>query len=109
LFYLATAWAGSVPGRTLQIWPAMWCGTLLCGVLFYAIANTFSWAVLPGYAKTFAGWWQSQTTGLPEFSPPSWVFLRNSLVADTVWCVLAGLAYAFLRHPQPRAMAEAAR
>lgn len=109
LVYLAAAWCGGVAGRKAPIWPAMWCGTLLCGVLFYLVANTFSWAVLPGYAKSLAGWWQSQTTGLPEFSPPAWVFLRNSLIADTLWCLLAGLAYAAFRRPQVHATAEAAR
>ncbi len=109
LIYLAAAWCGGVAGRKVPIWPAMWCGTLLCGVLFYLVANTFSWAVLPGYAKSLAGWWQSQTTGLPEFSPPAWVFLRNSLIADTLWCLLAGLAYAAFRRPQVHATAEAAR
>ncbi len=107
LFYLATARAGSAAGRSLRLWPAMWCGTLLCGILFYLLANTYSWALQPGYAKTLAGWWQSQTTGLPEFSPPAWVFLRNSLLADTLWCVLAGTVYAAFRRPLPLAAAGA--
>lgn len=101
LFYLVTAWTGAAAGRSLRLWPAMWCGTLLSGVLFYLLANTYSWVALPGYAKTLAGWWQSQTTGLPEFSPPAWVFLRNSLMADTLWCVLAGVVYALFRQPRP--------
>ncbi len=109
LFYLATAWTGAVAGRSLRLWPAMWCGTLLSGILFYLLANTYSWVVLPGYAKTLAGWWQSQTTGLPEFSPPAWVFLRNSLMADTLWCVLAGVVYALFRRPRSLAVAAEAR
>ena len=77
----------------------MWCGTLLSGVLFYAVANTFSWLYWPGYEKSLAGWWQCQTTGLPEFSPPAWVFLRNALIADTIWCALAGMVYVVFRRP----------
>ncbi len=90
---------GSLASRRLSVWPALWCGTLLSGVVFYLVANTFTWVVLPEYAKTFAGWWQSQTTGLPGF-PPSWLFLRNSLIADTIWCGLAGLALAVARRSE---------
>ena len=63
-------------------------GTLACSVLFYLGANTFSWAIGSGYAKTLAGWWQSQTVGLPGY-PPSILFLRNALIGDVFWCVLA--------------------
>ncbi len=93
------AWLGALSSRRLPVWPALWCGTLLGGVFFYLVANTFSWIVLPEYAKTFQGWWQSQTTGLPPF-PPSWLFLRNSLIADTIWCGLAGVAILLSRQPR---------
>ncbi len=107
LFYLAAAWLGAKAGRGPRLWPALWCGTLLCGLLFYVLANTYTWLALPAYAKTFAGWWQSQTTGLPEFSPPAWVFLRNSLLADTAWCVLAGIVHALFARPLPVAVPPA--
>jgi hypothetical protein len=45
---------------------------------------------MPGaYPQTFAGWWQSQTTGLPHIYPPAWHFLRNAMIGDAVWCLLA--------------------
>ena len=78
-------------GRLEKIWPMMWCGTLLCGVLFYAVANTYSWLAWPGYQMSAAGWWQAQTTGLPGINPPAWMFLRNALIADSIWCAIAGL------------------
>ena len=82
-------------GQTKNRWPIMWCGVLLSSVIFYGAANTFSWAIFPEYQKTLAGWWQSQTTGLPQFSPPSWVFLRNALIGDSVWCLCAGFLFFF--------------
>lgn len=91
-FYLLTAFFGASTGSRKKSWPALWCGTLLCSIAFYLAANTYSWLFWPGYEKSLAGWWQSQTTGLPEFSPPAWVFLRNALIADSLWCGLAGLA-----------------
>lgn len=90
---LAGAWLGSAKGGALrQSWVAMFCGTLASSVIFYLVANTFSWALAPEfYSQTFAGWWQSQTvgTGIPGI-PPSTYFLRNAMIGDTVWCLLAG-------------------
>ncbi|MDF1658503.1 MAG: hypothetical protein P1U58_12885 [Verrucomicrobiales bacterium] len=90
-FYLGVAWIGGRASRSDKVWPVMWCGTLLCSVLFYVFANTFSWIVFAGYEKSFAGWWQAQTTGVPGINPPAWMFLRNALIADSVWCAAAGL------------------
>ncbi|MEM6916833.1 MAG: DUF6580 family putative transport protein, partial [Verrucomicrobiota bacterium] len=91
VFYLAVAWIGGRFGRSGRVWPVMWGGTLLCSLLFYVFANTFSWLVFAGYEKSIAGWWQAQTTGVPGVNPPAWMFLRNALIADSVWCALAGL------------------
>mgnify|MGYP007101542251 CR=1 FL=1 len=66
------------PSRLAFVW------TPLGSLIFYALSNTFAWAVSSGafaYSKTFAGWWQSQTVGLPGF-PPSYLFLRNALIGD---------------------------
>ncbi len=90
-FYVAVAFIGGKAGRFGKIWPMMWCGTLLCGVLFYAVANTYSWFLWSGYEKSPIGWWQAQTTGVPGINPPAWMFLRNSLIADSIWCAIAGL------------------
>lgn len=86
-FYVIVALAGAAFAGC-QNWSAMLLGTLSASLLFYLVANTFAWAFSPVYAQSLAGWWQSQTSGLPGY-PPSWTFLRNALLADTVWCLLA--------------------
>lgn len=91
VFYLAVAFVAGRSGRSDKVWPMMWCGTLLCSVLFYVFANTFSWIVFAGYEKSLAGWWQAQTLGVPGINPPAWMFLRNALIADSIWCAVAGL------------------
>lgn len=98
LFYAAASWSalalarsGRGPTSRSQLWPRLWCGTLLWSVGFYLAANTLSWLSSPAYAKTLLGWWQSQTLGLPGY-PPSWTFLRNAILADTAWCALAAAA-----------------
>ena len=56
---------------------------------FYGVMNTVAWATSHppfAYAKTFAGWWQSQTLGLPiPGAPPSYLFLRNALMGDLLF------------------------
>lgn len=93
LIYTGAAWCGAWVGKSSRTWLVMWSGTLVSGIIFYIVANTFSWLTMPEYAKTLAGWWQSQTTGLPQYTPPAWAFLRNALLGDTFWCVIAGLLF----------------
>jgi len=106
MFYLGVAWIGGHAGRREKIWPMMWCGTLLCGVLFYVFANTYSWLAWPGYEKSLAGWWQSQTIGVPGIYPPAWMFLRNALIADSIWCTLAGILFFAQRRASAAPVAE---
>ncbi|MGB0154442.1 MAG: DUF6580 family putative transport protein [Verrucomicrobiales bacterium] len=91
--YFIVGYIGGRAGKREKIWPMMWFGTLSCSVLFYVFANTYSWMMWPGYEKSFTGWWQSQTTGVPGINPPAWMFLRNALIADSIWCALAGLLF----------------
>ncbi len=86
-FYIMVALIGATFARR-QNWGSMLLGTLAASVIFYLVANTFAWATTPAYVQSFAGWWQSQTYGLPGF-PPSWTFLRNAVVADSIWCLVA--------------------
>lgn len=98
LLFCGAAWLGSrCAGWSGKTWPAMWCGVLLSSVVFYVAANTFAWIGAPEYSKSLAGWWQSQTVGLPQY-PPSWLFLRNTLIGDSIWCALAGLVFFFQKH-----------
>lgn len=89
VFYLGVAAVAGKFSRDGISWPKLWWGTLLCSLLFYLAANTFSWMVFGGYEKSLAGWWQSQTTGVPGINPPAWMFLRNALIADSIWCAIA--------------------
>lgn len=93
LVYLFVGWAARFCSGSPHPRITLLAGTLASGVAFYLIANTYTWASWPEYTKTLAGWWQSQTTGLPQYSPPAWFFLRQSLIADTVWCLVAGLLF----------------
>ncbi|MEQ1862306.1 MAG: DUF6580 family putative transport protein [Chthoniobacteraceae bacterium] len=59
----------------------------LCSVIFYFVTNTASWMGEPAYAKTFAGWAQALTGGLPGY-PPTLVFFRNTLLSDVIFTAL---------------------
>lgn len=74
-------------------------GGLLGGSLFYLATNTLSWAGDAGYAKTWAGWVQSITTGKPGFHPPAWVFFRNSAVSGALFTAVIVLAVQLARRP----------
>jgi len=69
-------------------------GSLACSLVFYVAGNTFSWwhdiviQMTPGYSATLAGWWQANTVGLPDQTPPSWVFLRNGMAGDLFFVFL---------------------
>jgi hypothetical protein len=63
--------------------------SLAGSTIFYFITNAFSWLSDPGYAKNFAGLIQALTVGLPQYSAtPTWMFFRNSIVADLFFTVL---------------------
>ena len=72
-------------------------------ILFYLVTNTIDWYFdapiplsVPLYAKTFAGWLQALTVGHPGF-PPTYLFLRNTVVSDLLFTSLFLLAQALLR------------
>jgi hypothetical protein len=63
--------------RLLPLLGASFAGS----VIFFVITNTGSWIAAPEYAKTFAGWVQALTTGLPGY-PPTWWFYSHTLMGD---------------------------
>ncbi len=63
-------------------------------LIFYAVTNTASWLLDAGYAKTFAGWAQALTTGLPGYPSTLW-FYRNTLLSDLVFTLLFGVLMRF--------------
>jgi hypothetical protein len=81
-------------------WPIWLMGSLGATFLFYLVTNTGAWWALPGYEKSFVGWSQALTTGLPGY-PPTWTFLRASLVSDLLFTVLfvGGVEWSVRRFP----------
>ena len=75
-------WVRSRPGM-LRLLGASVAGSLL----FYATTNTASWWTDAGYAKTWAGWVQALTLGLPGY-PPTFAFYRNTLAGDLLFTLL---------------------
>ena len=62
-------------------------GSIVASLAFYLVTNTVSWFTAPEYAKTFAGWIQALTTGVPGY-PPTWLFFRNSLLSDLIFTIV---------------------
>lgn len=75
------AYAGLIAlGRSVgrrRPWWLLTCGGMIGAVLFYLVTNTAAWLILP-YAKTWAGWIQALTTGMPGHAQ-TWEFFRNTL------------------------------
>ena len=78
--------------------------SFLSTVLFHLVSNTVSFFLDPGYAKTFACWWQCQTTGLPGYLP-TWVFTLRQL---GVALGFTAFFYAVCRQSLPRSGSSAA-
>ena len=57
-------------------------------VLFYVVTNSGSWLLSPQYSKTWAGFLQAQTVGIPGPFPPAWAFLRGSVTAGLLFAGL---------------------
>lgn len=68
-------------------------GALASSLIFYVITNTGSWLAEPGYAKTFGGWLQALTTGLPGYPSTMW-FYRHTLFSDLFFTALFATAMA---------------
>jgi hypothetical protein len=61
-------------------------GGLLGALVFYVITNTGAWIQLP-YVKTFGGWIQALTVGLPGY-PPTWTFFRSTMLSGGLFTLL---------------------
>jgi hypothetical protein len=75
------AYAGLIAlGRSVgrkRPWWLLVGGGMVGAVLFYLVTNTASWLILP-YPKTWAGWIQAMTAGMPGHAQ-TWEFFRNTL------------------------------
>jgi uncharacterized protein DUF6580 len=58
--------------------------TVIGSLLFYVITNTDAWLTLPGYSHDFGGWFRALTLGEPGY-PPTLLFLRNTLLSDSLF------------------------
>ncbi len=78
--------------------------SLAGSAFFYVLTNTGSWFAAPEYAKTFGGWIQSLTVGLPGY-PPTWVFFRNAVVGDLFFSAVFVASMALtVERPLPRTL-----
>ncbi len=80
--------------RLSTVVPASAAGSFL----FYIVTNTGSWIDQAGYAKTFAGWVQAMTTGLPGYAP-TWMFYRSTLISDLLFTALFVLCMSVTQRP----------
>lgn len=71
-------------------WARALGGTAVGTILFYAGSNTVAW-MGPEYVHSFAGWIQSQTTGVPGY-PPAYLFLVKSFASEAIFAGLFALA-----------------
>ena len=65
----------------------LFAAALASSFLFYLITNTGAWIATADYPKTFPGWWQALTIGLPGF-PSTLFFFRNTILSDLFFTVL---------------------
>jgi multisubunit Na+/H+ antiporter MnhB subunit len=86
---------------------ALWMlgGAVTASLIFYVVTNSVDWlfdSAVPYaveiYPKTFAGWVQALTVGHPNF-PPTYLFLRNTLVSDLVFTSAFLLTQHLFRSP----------
>jgi hypothetical protein len=65
----------------------LFAAALASSLLFYLITNTGAWMATADYPRTFPGWWQALTIGLPGF-PPTLFFFRNTIFSDLFFTAL---------------------
>jgi hypothetical protein len=93
------AWLGWSLRSRRQV--ALVLGASVVGsIAFFVVTNTASWLTLtePAYAKSFAGWTQAMTSGLPGF-PSTLTFFRHTLISDVLFTAIFLGAIAWSRRP----------
>ena len=93
----ATYWIGTLLRQ--RSWFLLIGGSLGAALAFYLVTNTGTWALSGQYAKTWAGWIQCQTTGLPGYAP-AWMFLKGQLAASVLFTPLFLLGQGHFRRPE---------
>lgn len=70
-------------------------GLITSSLLFYFATNTLTWFGSPHYSQSLSGWIQAWTLGIEGF-PPTYLFLRNSLLSDiTFFLILKAFCFRF--------------
>ena len=59
--------------------------SVVATVLFHVVSNTLSFLIVEGYGPGLGGWLQAQTTGLPQYTPQTWVFSVKQLIGDLLF------------------------
>ena len=78
---------GSAVGGKATV-PVFLGASILSTLLFHLVSNTVSFFTVPGYDASLAGWIQAQTTGLPQYSPQTWVFSAKQLAGDLLFTLV---------------------
>lgn len=94
-FGLVAALASFARGNALSSSPGLTTllGSVTGALLFYVVTNTVSWLSMPVYEKNLIGFAQAQWSGHPSFPLPTWVFLRNSVVANALFALLIWVSH----------------
>ncbi|HMO66885.1 MAG TPA: hypothetical protein PKE47_16985 [Verrucomicrobiota bacterium] len=87
-------------------------GGVLGAFLFWLLTNTAAWLfnpfANPEYSRTLAGWWLALTQGTAGH-PPTWTFLRNTLVSGALFSALFAAALQWAaKEPEPEEELEPA-
>ncbi len=67
-------------------------GGVVAALLFHLVTNTAVWLADPTYARSGEGLWQALWSGRPTDPMPTWIFLRNLVIANGVFTALFLLA-----------------
>lgn len=73
-------------------------GAVGCCLGYYLVTNLFSFAFDPRYVTSMLGLQQALWAGLPSDLIPTWVFLRNSLIANGLFAMV----FIYLASPRER-------
>ena len=84
-FALLVAWGRCFKPKASAF--SLLAGSLGGSAIFYLFTSSISWLTIPAYTKSFAGFIQALTVGLPQYAP-SWTFFRNDAVSTLLFTAM---------------------